>query len=45
MLGDSLELVDIRVILSEAKQLRDEDVEFFSMGKEIVVYDSFKHFT
>ena len=45
MLGNLLELVDTRVILSEAKQLRDENFEFFSMGKEVVVYDSFKYFT
>ena len=45
VLGDSLDLVDTRVILSEAKLLRDENVQFFGMDKEVVIYDLFKYFT
>ena len=45
VLGDSMDLVDTRVILSEAKLLRDENVQFFGMDKEVVIYDLFKYFT
>ena len=44
MLDDSLELVNTLMILSEAKLLRNEDIEFFGMDKE-VVYNPFKYFS